>query len=108
MLFRLEKAEMDKLYNKAFNFGVLFNVLLFSVLNFLSYVVAYWRYLKYGNVDSQLADVGGFPSWGFPLAWGQGTEDALNFVILAFCGFVFGFLFRFVWSKISSRPSPLK
>ncbi len=99
---------MDKLYNKAFNLGVLFTVLLFSALNFISYIVAYWRYLEYKNIETGLASANGFPRWGFPFIWGYGERDALNFVVLAFCGFVFGFLFRFVGSKISSRYFLLK
>lgn len=102
---------MDKLYNRAFNVGVLFTVALFSILNFISYVFAYKSYLKYRNIEIGFADVGGFPSWGFPFAWERGNyfdviwfgNEVLNFVILALFGFVFGFLFRFIWSKVSSR-----
>jgi hypothetical protein len=115
MLFRLVEMEMFKLYNRAFNVGVLFNVLLFSALNLLSYFSAYKRYLEYRNVETKLAQVRGFPSWGFPFGWGDTHfniiwfgDEVLNFVVLAFCGFVFGFLFRFVWSKISSRRAELK
>jgi hypothetical protein len=106
--------EMNKLYNKAFNAGVLFNILLFSALNFFSYLIAYKRHLGYRK-DTNISGVSGFPSWGFPFNWGDGHfniiwfgNEVLNFLILAFCGFAFGFLFRFVWSKTSSRRAELK
>lgn len=105
---------MNKLYNKAFNVGVLFVVLLFSILNFISYLIAYKRHIGYKR-DAKIFGVGGFPAWGFPFSWGDGQfnimwfgNEVLNFIILAICGFAFGFLFRFVWSKISSRRVGLK
>ena len=116
MLFRLEETLMYKLFNKAFNVGVLFNILLFSALNFLSYLAAYKRHLEYGDMMIGISGGGGFPAWGFPLAWGQGTysnvawfaDEVLNFIVLTFFSFVFGFLFRFIWSKFSSRRVELK
>jgi len=106
---------MYKLYNKAFNVGVLFNILLFIVFNLLSYIAAYKRYLEYRNVETKIAPVRRFPSWGFPFSWEGGhfhtiwfADEVLNFLIIAFCGFAFGFLFRFIWSKISSHRVELK
>jgi hypothetical protein len=64
-----------------------------------------------------ISESGGFPSWGFPFVWEKENhfgviwfvgDEVLNFVLIAFFGFVFGFLFRFIGSKLSSRPSPLK
>ncbi len=105
---------MYKLYDKAFKIGVLFNLLLFTVLNFLSYFAAYKKFHEYKNVETKIAPVGRYFRWGFPFNWeGNGfymTGDtiAVNGLIIAFCGFVFGFLFRFVWSKIASRRAELK
>jgi hypothetical protein len=106
---------MYKLYNKAFNIGVLFNILLFTVFNLLSYFAAYKRSHEYTDMMIGISPVRRFPSWGFPFAW-EGTNfniiwfgnEALNFLIIAFCGFAFGFLFRFIWSKIPSRRAELK
>jgi hypothetical protein len=106
---------MYKLYNKAFKVGVLFSILLFAIFNLLSYFAAYKRYVEFRNVENNIAPVSRSFRWGFPFDWqGQvfymtGDSIALNGLIIAFCSFTFGFLFRFIWLKIiSSRRVELK
>jgi len=95
---------MSKIYDFAFRMGVLFNIVLFTILNVISLEVNRSEYessqIKFGPA--------GF-SWGFPFDWGERywilTEgySVLNIIAAIFGSLVFGFLFRFVWSKISSR-----
>jgi len=110
---------MSKIYDKAFKVGFLFNILLFIFFNFLSYLAACEKYRKNINMNKKIifGPVGGFPDWGFPFGWDETYFDsiismyarggALNFLIIVFCSFIFGFLFKFAWSKISSRRAEL-
>ncbi len=111
---------MSKIYNKAFKVGFLFNILLFIFFNFLSYLAACEKHRESMNRDKGIifGPAGGFPDWGFPFGWDEIYLDsivsmyarggAVNFLIIVFCSFVFGFLFRFAWSKILSRRIEIK
>ena len=116
MLFRSEKAEMDKLYDKAFKVGFWCNALLFIVVNIISCVATVSEY----ESKSQLADAGGY-SFGFPFEIYRNyigypySEIGFtpfgvikNTFFIAGCGFVIGLLSKFIWAKISSRRSSLK
>ncbi len=102
---------MSKIYNTAFEFGAVFNILLFTILNITSYKIAENEYLKSGLVN--FAPNNGF-RWGFPFNWGENYSvfiegsSILNIIVAAFGCLVFGFLFKFVWSKISSNRAELK
>jgi uncharacterized membrane protein YbjE (DUF340 family) len=109
---------MSKIYDIAFRMGVLFNVLLFTLLNVGSYIIAHNNFVK-GEIERESAQINvswanyGF-SWGFPFGWEEkinvieGAGGILNIIIAVFCGFAFGFLFKFIWSQISSRRIELK
>ncbi len=87
---------MSRIYNKAFKVGVACNLALFTVLNIVSYVVSYRAYhsrtIRFGP------DRG--VQWGFPFDWFEGL--VLNVFIIAFFGFVFGFVFRSVSERIGN------
>jgi hypothetical protein len=100
---------MSKIYDIAFRMGVLFNVLLWTVLNLISFSVAREEIVEkiersrlFFTIDTEL-------TWGFPFKMFRGNfffrEDflALNAIIYVLCGFMFGFLFKFVRSKISRQ-----
>jgi hypothetical protein len=100
---------MSKIYNMAFQFGVVFNVLLFTFLNIISFLHAS---NNYKSIERSIiySPAGYEPRWGFPFAWGEtyfniveGGGTILNILIWVICGFLFGFLFKFAGSKISSR-----
>ena len=106
---------MPKFYNKPFKVGVLFIIVIFIGFNFVSYFAAYRNHQEYMNREIKFSSVYGFPSWGFPFNWDEnfftvidGAGGIINILIAAFCSFVFGFLFKFIWSKISSRRIELK
>jgi magnesium-transporting ATPase (P-type) len=112
-----EKPESE-FYNKPFKVGVLFTIALFIVSNFISYFVAYNYYIRREkellSKGISFGDAGGY-SWGFPFELYRNfytfpfdigfTSEGIvliTFVVVMF-SFIFGFLFRFVWSKISYR-----
>ena len=104
---------MSKIYTIAFRMGVLFNVLLFTILNVASYKIAVIESEKIHS-EIMFSPCCRF-SWGFPFGWEEKLFDViegggaiLNVLIAVFCGFMFGFLFKFVWSKISSPNTELK
>jgi len=110
---------MNKIYDKAFKVGFLFNILLFVFFNFLSYLAACEKYRESLNrVVGVSSPSYGFPNWGFPFGWDEiylnsivsmyARGGAVNFLIIVFCSFVFGFLFKFAWSKILSRRMEIK
>ncbi len=115
MLFRLVEMKMSKIYNNAFKVGFLCNILLFVVLNTVSRNVSYNEYINSGTYQSHFGEY----SWGFPFEMyryypGYFVDGftpkgvILNTFVIGFCGFVVGLLFKFIWSKLSSRHSPLK
>lgn len=102
---------MSKVYTIAFRMGVLFNVVLFTALNTISFIAAESEYLQ-RQIERERSGISfpccdGIGSWGFPFDWTEkhsiieGAGAILNIIIVAACGFAFGFLFKFVWSKIS-------
>ncbi len=104
---------MSKIYDIAFRMGVLFNILLFTILNIVSYKIAE------DEVARKQAEIISFApccriKWGIPFDWDakyfviEGAGAIFNIIIIAFCAFAFGFLFKFVWSKISQRNAELK
>ena len=104
---------MHKIYNTAFQFGVVFNIFLFTILNIVSFMVAR---NKYESIDRSImfSPDYGF-SWGFPFIWDEtyfkvveGAGTILNVIIWVSCSFAFGFLFKFIRSKVSSRRVELK
>lgn len=103
---------MNKVYDIAFRMGVLFNVVLFTVLNVASYKSAESEYLE--REPWAFSCCNSIGSWGFPFDWTEkysmieGAGTIFNIIIMAACGFAFGFLFKFVWSKISRQRTELK
>ncbi len=99
---------MSKIYNKPFKIGVLFSLLTFTLCNLYAFLIAYKKnsdYLSSGNKIFVW-----FPDWGIPFHWNEtyfgiilSGGGILNLVILAICCFIFGFLFKFAWSKISDK-----
>lgn len=100
---------MSKVYDIAFRMGVLFNVVLFTLLNVINYKWAESEYLQ-----RQIERERGAPSfgccesigsWGFPFDWTvkysiiEGMGTILNIIIIAACGFAFGFLFKFFFRE---------
>lgn len=109
---------MSKVYNTAFRMGILFNILLWTTLNVANYKIAEGDFIRrqIESENSQISFGGGvrFGKWGTPFDWDakyfviEGAGAILNILTMAVCGFFFGFLFKFVWSKISSRRIELK
>ena len=109
---------MSKVYDIAFRMGVLFNVLLWTILNVLNFKSAENKLVQ-RQIERERSEIK-FPccdymgSWGVPFAWDEnygiigGAGAILNITIMAAFGFAFGFLFKFVWSKISRRGVELK
>ena len=109
---------MSKVYNIAFRMGVLFNVLLWTSLNVVSFKSAESEFLQ-RQIERERSELK-FPccdymeNWGVPFNWTakylviEGAGTILNIIIIAACGFAFGFLFKFVWSKISHQQNELK
>jgi uncharacterized protein YneF (UPF0154 family) len=99
---------MSKLYNKPFKVGVLFSILILMVCNFYVYFIAYKEHSEYLSKreshggSSSLMD---FPIWGFPFNWHETFVYLIpiNLLVLIVACFIFGFLFKFVWSKISAK-----
>jgi hypothetical protein len=87
---------MSKIYNRAFKIGVFTNVLIFAVLNIVSYVVSYREYSRSAiNFSGNTS-----PDWGIPFSWFLDTTIGLGLIlnvgVIAFFSFVFGFLFKFI------------
>jgi hypothetical protein len=87
--------------------GVLFNILLFTLLNIASRVIAR-KNCEQESLEAPFWGHFGY-SWGFPIEMFRNVYLAhpfllvFNIAIYVACGFFFGFLFKFVWSKISRR-----
>ena len=107
MWFRLEETEMSKLYNKAFKVGFCVNILIFVILNIISFIVSYNKYM---NRETKFFPSG--YSWGVPFELhryfighpsdiGFSLEGTvLNTIVIASCGFALGLLFRFLAQNI--------
>jgi len=89
--------------------GVLFNILLFTIWNVISFTV---NNSEYENREIKFAPAGF--NWGFPFNWGENYSvfieggSILNIITAVFSGLVLGFLFKLVWSKISQQRIELK
>ncbi len=91
-----------------------FSVSLFVFLNIRSYIPAIQKYNEnyYECLDQiiELHPECRLSAWGFPFIWGDkdfnGIDDVggiLNILILISSCFLFGLIFRFIWSKIAER-----
>ncbi len=95
---------MSKIYNTAFKMGVLFNILLFTLLNIASHIIVRKNYAQ-ESLEAPFFGHFGY-RWGFPIEMFQNEHLAhpfllvFNVAIYVACGFCFGFLFKFIWSKI--------
>ena len=93
--------------------GVLFNVMLWTILNIISFLVARDRVTEREMSLIEFGWYSGF-SWGFPFEMFRNyflADEYLvvfNVIIYVVCGFFFGFLFKFVWSKITLHRAKLK
>jgi len=98
--------ETSKVYDIAFRMGVLFNILLFTILNIISSEI---NRREFENSEIWFAPAG--YNWGFPFNWGENywiiTEgySILNIIAAIFGSLFFGFLFKLVWSIISRRSA---
>jgi len=96
---------MSKVYNITFRMGLLFNILLFTLLNVASRSIARKNYER-ESLEAPFYGHFGY-SWGFPIQMFQNEHLAHPFLLVfnvgiyVACGFFFGFLFKFGWSKIS-------
>lgn len=103
---------MSKVYDIAFRMGVMFNVLLWTILNVASLFIARNNFAQESREPPFFGHFGYY--WGVPFKMfrNEGVLEPwamiLNIGIYVFCGFFFGFLFKFVWSKISRRNIVLK
>ena len=93
---------MFKLYDTAFKIGFIFNILIFLILNIVSFNIELAK-------DKQLkADGISFSpptqfSWGFPFDMTHYEFFSLNLLIISSCGFLVGLIFRFGWSKLNPK-----
>ncbi len=107
---------MSKIYDDSFKIGFLFNIFVFVVLNIISASIAYNEYI---NQEIKFAH-GGY-SWGFPFEMFDNYSGypqnnigftpvglVLNTISLVISGYCFGFLSKFIRSKISSHCAELK
>ena len=89
---------MSSVYNKAFKVGVVINLVVFAILNAVSFVAKKRAY----DASSIRLSPGGF-DWGHPFAWfwdaGIGLGFMLNFAVITFFSFVAGFVFRFLGKR---------
>jgi hypothetical protein len=107
-----EEKPVSGIYNKPFIVGVLFVIAFFIVSNSISYFISYNNYLKIlnkrANSKIQFSGIVDY-YWGFPFEFCRNTFDCSpegivsTTAIMVFCSFFFGFLFKFIWSKISYR-----
>jgi hypothetical protein len=100
--------QMSKIYDTAFRMGVLFSIFLFTILNVLSLTVTKKR------AEEITFGIGG-SNWGFPFDWEgkffnviEGGGAIMNILVAVACSFMFGFLSKFAWPKISQPRAELK
>jgi hypothetical protein len=91
---------MFKLYDTAFKIGFAFNILIFVVLNSVSFITANYEYAN-RKIDFSPCCIG--PIWGFPFDMTRYETFSLNVLIIAACGFVSGVVFKALWLKIRSQ-----
>lgn len=114
-MFEEDKKPVSNIYNKPFLVGVLFTLATFVILNIISFSFAYFDTNIWGEngINSGLGSVTiCINEWGFPfpiyLSLASNSQVSvigltLNIIVIAFFSFLSGFLFRFIWSKISYR-----
>lgn len=92
---------MFKLYDTAFKIGFGITVLVFVILNILNYLseIAQIKLWKSSGIDFGE----GKPIWGFPFDMTNPYTFAVNILIIVVCGFIAGLIFKFVWSKFTSK-----
>lgn len=93
-----------KLYDTAFKVGFGLTVLVFVILNLISYFTTEDEFVKRGFNPPIGA------KWGFPLAvanhsgWEiEPLSFSINVFIIVGCGFIIGLIFKFVWSKFREK-----
>ena len=99
---------MRKIYDIAFRMGVLFNVLLWTILNLVTLFEARRKSAECEAMNFAASSCYFYDYWGFPFRMFYLKEffvDGIvllgNAVIYVFGAFFFGFLFKYVWSAIS-------
>jgi len=90
---------MFKLYDTAFKIGFAFNILIFLILNLISFTAANYEYAN-RKIDFSPCCRG--PRWGFPFDMTNEYTFSLNVLIIAACGFVSGVVFKALWLKFKS------
>ncbi|MDQ3220454.1 MAG: hypothetical protein M3Q26_06875, partial [Acidobacteriota bacterium] len=86
------------------------NILIFVILNLISLVVSRNEHILTWNRGIRLGIYGGY-TWGFPFEMFRGVElfradgVVINTFIIVGCGFILGFFFRFIWSRLASHRS---
>lgn len=89
--------------------GVLFNVLLFTFLNIITFIDRRNNFITLEAPGIRVSGAWGFP---IPMCINQRLSDPYNLIINIFIyvigSFFFGFLFKLIWSKISQRLMELK
>ena len=107
---------MSRLYSKTFKIGFLATIAVFIVLNVVAYLSALRQYDAIMREPIQFGPAPRFPAWGVPFKWdgynlpygpGGPTLDlfgvadglVLNFLVIAFCGFLFGIVLRWLAGK---------
>lgn len=91
---------MSKIYNTAFKVGFGFVVFLFVILNIVSFIISFDKCEKLNREFNSVS----YCDWGFPTAEIHTLKGSIicGFSIAA-CGFISGFLTKFIWSRISSQ-----
>jgi len=104
---------MSRLYNRTFKIGFVLAIGTFAALNIFAYILAQQQYKKLLNSPIQLAPATGVPAWGVPFKWEgynlshtrYGTFSdlfsvadglILNFLAITACGFLLGFIVRWL------------
>jgi hypothetical protein len=103
---------MSKVYDIAFRMGVLFNVVLWTTVNLIDFISSRDEFLRQEAAATiRFSGFSGY-KWGMPfdmfrneMIW-EPYALVLNAVVYVTCGFLFGFLFKFVRSKSSSGVTP--
>ena len=102
---------MSNLYNRTFKIGFISTIAIFVALNFAAYLFASEKYELLKKQPIQMAPAPRFPAWGFPFKWdgynlpydpsgsasdlfGVADGIVLNFLVISFCGFLFGIALR--------------
>jgi hypothetical protein len=113
MIKARRRMKVNEVYNKAFKAGFGFNILIFAVLNIISFIIERNEHLRTWNSGVRIGIYGDY-LWGFPFKTFRGGEFfraeglVINIFIIAGTGFILGFLFRFACSKLTAVESDLE